>query len=203
MTPYSLNLLAGPDAEAVTLDEVLSQIQGFNSVPDDQMSYIEDILIPSARISVEKEIGRLLGLQTLELGLQYFPYMIEFPRPPLVSVHKITYKDFDEVTTVLFDDSPSSPVTCDLFAKDTSPEPGIVYLRQNKIWPFAVLSAGYPVRITYTAGLETIPVNLKHAVLLMAAHLYANREAVTEKQAYELPLAYKNLCEKSRYEEFR
>jgi uncharacterized phiE125 gp8 family phage protein len=56
------------------------------------------------------------------------------------------------------------------------------------------------VKITYTAGsygdgatVDTCPKLVKAAVLLLAAHLYENREATTDLKLVELPIGVTRL----------
>ncbi|WP_334185091.1 head-tail connector protein [Novosphingobium sp.] len=56
------------------------------------------------------------------------------------------------------------------------------------------------VKVTFTAGYETVPADLKHAALLLISHLYENREAVAAADFKVVPFAVEAIL--GRYRAF-
>lgn len=123
----------------------------------------EAVIIPviaAAREYCEGITGRAIAQQEVELVLDKLEHFIPLPKPPIVSVTRVTYKDEDGTAHEITD-----------YIVDTIK--GIVYipnLPTERLYPFS------PVSIVYNAGYQDVPKMLRQAVLLVAAHWYENRE---------------------------
>jgi len=166
-----------PSSEPVSVDDVKTHLR-ISSSDDD--TYIQNILIPTARSMVENMSQRAILTQTWDLYLDEFPGSSEepiyVPRPPLQSVSYIKYIDTngDEQTW-----------SSDEYQVDTNNEPARIYPAYGYTWPSARDEAG-AVRIQFVAGyaddtddsdFDKIPKELLHAIYLLVGHWYENREA--------------------------
>lgn len=145
--------------EPVSLEDTkiyLRTILGDTSEDDAVISPV----ISAAREYCEGITGRAIAQQEIELVLDTLEHFIQLPKPPIVSVSRVTYMDEDGVVHEILD-----------YVVDTIK--GIIYipnLPQEKLYPFS------PVHVYYNAGYENVPKMLRQAVLLVAAHWYENRE---------------------------
>lgn len=144
-------------------------------------------LITTARQHVENTLRRSLITQTWELWLDAFPSAdyIEVPLPPLISVTSITYYDVDDTVATM---------DADEYFVDVKSEPGRIGLNDGETWPSTTLRPRNGVCVTFVSGYgaaAAVPKAIKQAMLLLLAHLYENREAVTTSGGApnELPFA--------------
>jgi uncharacterized phiE125 gp8 family phage protein len=133
-----------------------------------------DTLILSATQVIEAETRRAFITRAFTLSLTEFPAgILSLPRSPLVSVTSITYKDEAGATQTL---SSSAYLA---FAINGV---GRVQLKGSQTWPSVYAEGGMVVDVNFTAGYSasaaSVPVALKHAVMLQAAHMYENRGSV-------------------------
>ena len=198
---YTLRRISGPAAEPVSLAEAKNHCK-VDTTDDD--AYITS-LIPVAREEIEQLLHRVIGQQTWELKLEYFPAEgIKIPFPPLIDVLSIKYTDEDGIEQVLSDSETSPVIASSIYAVETADEPGFIYLAPDEEWPDDELYTGFPVIIKFSCGLTTVPAPIKHAILLMVGHLYANREAVIvaanyqQASAIEIPLGVEALLDQYR-----
>lgn len=149
-------------------------------------------LITAARLQVESDTGRAIGLQTWRGAQLYWPrtpYLL-LPACPLVSVESITYATADGVQTM----APAGYVV--------RPSPhgyGQVALAAGAAWPASQLL--YPgITINLTCGYQTPPPPLKEAIGALLVYWYDNPEAAIASTAYKaevgiLPLRYQELIQ--------
>ena len=93
------------------------------------------------------------------------------PRPPLVSITSITYKDTAGATQTFSNTN---------YLVLTDDEPGRIALKYGKEWPDTYADAGAVV-VTYAAGYAdaaSVPDPIKQAIRFLVGHFYENREAV-------------------------
>ncbi len=171
--------ISGPTNELVTIDEAKDHCYIIHD-EDDQILYG---LIIAARKAIENRIGKLIGEQTVELGLSYWPYdcypvRIELPRPPARELLSIKYTLQDLTETTLVDLEASPQITSDIYVFDTLGLPGGIYLRSGESWPTDILAEGFPIRIRYKAGIVegAHMENLRLLILLVVGYLYAHRD---------------------------
>jgi uncharacterized phiE125 gp8 family phage protein len=145
------------------------------SIVKDALVNVEDTLLTNlitvARETCENITNRALATQTLELSLDEFPIgNIRLPRPPLVSVTSIYYKDSDGTDTEWANTN---------YIVDITKEPGEVVLTYGNTYPVFTEYPTGAVKIIYVAGYTTdCPKSIKQAMLLLIGHLYENREEV-------------------------
>lgn len=153
------------------------------------------ILIRAAVQFVQQRTGRALLPSTWRQRLDNFPCSLEpifLLRSPLRAVTSITYTDSDGDTQTV----DSATYTA------TDGDPPAISLAVNSQWPLdAILCRRGAVTINFTAGYDdtaAIPTCLVHAVYLLVAHWYENREAVSEINLKPVPMAVENLLEMER-----
>tara|TARA_R100000655_G_scaffold83884_1_gene123489 strand:+ start:1042 stop:1704 length:663 start_codon:yes stop_codon:yes gene_type:complete len=186
---------------AITLAEAKTHLRIDGSEDDTYLN----ALISTAQFTAEKYTGRAITNQTLKLGLDGLPYAddnkyypegfftapdinrslgyIVLPRPPLVSVTHFKYYDEDNTATTFATSN---------YHVDTQTEPGRLVLKRGKTFPSASdLRTANAYEITYVAGYgssrDDVPTPIKQAIKLLVAHLFENREAVTDKSANGIP----------------
>lgn len=137
-----------------------------------------DIHIGAARRYVESKTNRTIHQKTLKWLLRDFPdndYIILPRATPLISISSLVYIESDGT---------SNTWAAANYIADTVSEPGRVYVDYGGTWPSYTPYPVWPVQVTYLAGIATTsPVteashHIKIPVLMFAAHLYENREAV-------------------------
>jgi uncharacterized phiE125 gp8 family phage protein len=184
--------------EPVSVDEMLhhSRIDS-----DADYTYVAG-LISAARAYIEKTAWLTLMPTVLELVLQSWPgaRYIELPQSPVRSVTSVTWLDRAGATQT---------VSAGDYVVDTARIPGRVVLKSGKSWPSGELFEASAIRVRYMAGYadalgaspaqdvitaarDAVPVNIRHAIKLLVAHWYENREQVTVQAgvstAVSLPL---------------
>ncbi len=133
--------------------------------------------------------GRSLITQTWDMDLDRFPaWAIEVPRPRLLSVESIKHVDTDGVLRTL---------DASGYRVDAKREPGRITPAYGEVWPAtrAVMNA---VTVRFKAGYgdeaETVPADIRQALLLIVGRHYAHREDVRDGMpASELPLGAQHL----------
>lgn len=153
-----LTLVTPPTVWPVTLAEAKTQVRVTHTAED---SYIST-LIKAATRYVEQTLSMSIAEQTWQLTLDAFADAIELPRGPVQSVDEFEYLDSDGLPVAVSDD---------LYTADfVSRSPWLV-LNSGESWP-TTLDAVNVVAITYTAGMETVPEDLRHAILVQIQLLY-------------------------------
>lgn len=112
--------------------------------------------------------------------------VISIPLPPLISIDAIKYIDVDGIEQVL---APTE------YAVDISTYFGSVYPGYGKAWP-ATRNQRQAVRIEFTAGYgdaDDVEPDLVLALTMLIGHYDINREAVADREMYEIPLGVADL----------
>lgn len=171
-----LKLITAPAVEPVLLAEAKTHLR-VDTTADDTL--IEG-LIAAARETLESTLSRALINQTWELVMDAFPggNRIRLPRPPLVSVTSIKYKDKNGVEYT----------ATSKYIVDTDSEPGQIVLHDDETWPSDELYEVGAVRVRYVAGYgaagANVPRPLRQALLLLVGDWYENREDTVIAQGY-------------------
>jgi uncharacterized phiE125 gp8 family phage protein len=167
-----------PPSPIVTVAELKSHLRVDFDDDDDLMSD----LVVSAQAYVEgpEGIGLVLAPSTWRLNLDGFPadQVIAIPLGPVTAVSGISYVDPAGATQAL----DLANVRVDLDARPARITPAL-----TKSWPDAAAVTG-AVKVTFTAGPPSPDPALKRAVLMLAAHWYANPSATAPGQVPEIPL---------------
>jgi len=162
---YRYKVISVP-AEPISLSEAKTHVRVDT---DDEDLYIAS-LITAARELVESTIDRALAPQTLALYLDTFPPgAIELARPPLQSVTGVSYKDCNGATVTL---TPNTD-----YLVDADSPTGRIVPAYGKAWPSFTPWPVNPIKVEYSAGTAECPAPIRHAMLLMVGHMYANRES--------------------------
>ena len=134
-----------------------------------------DSLITMARKDAEQFLHRKLIQATLTGYLDKWPAgdSIVMPFGNLQSVTSVKYKDTDG------DETEFSPAD---YIVATETEPGQIILGYGEVWPNVTLYPSNPIAIIFVAGYgasgSNVPEPLRHAIKLILADKYENREDV-------------------------
>lgn len=174
----TLKIKTPPTVEPVSLTEAKLHLRVEHTDEDTLISN----LISAAREHAESFQNRAFITRTYDLFLDNWPSRsFTLPQGPIQEILSIGY--FNE-------NGEEGQVDPGAYSLDSE---GHIYLKSGKSWPNIVtLQEKDGVKISYKAGIsddaDNIPRYIKQAMLLMIAHWYAYREAVSEKSLYEVPL---------------
>ena len=188
--PIPALTLVTPAAPIVTWGEAASHLR----IDDETERALVETYVEAATQHLDAEYGILaggtLGVQTWELHLDAFPWgPILIPLSPLVDVLAVSYVDMDGFGQSI------DPLN---YAIDNKSRDGWVVPVAGFAWP-STLAAINVVTVRFRAGNATVPAPLKHAVLLLAGHLYENREATTPATLSEIPIGVYTLVAPYRH----
>jgi uncharacterized phiE125 gp8 family phage protein len=193
---YALNQYAVPAEEPITVGEAKAQLR-IDTTDDD--TYLTT-LVTAARLYVEGYIGRRLVTQTWDFIRNDFPVgnrEMQIPYGPVQSITYIKYIDTGGTLTTMS----ASDYEVDLYSLVPK-----VYPAYSLIWP-TPRDVRNAVTVRYVAGYglpssglpKAVPENIKHAVKLLVAHLYENREPVLiGTNLVEIPMTIKALLDAER-----
>lgn len=171
--------LITPSAPLVSLAEAKRHVRTMDF--DDDDDYLTS-LIAVAQAHVDGPsgwLGRSFGEQSWRLSLNAFPTGgIKLPAPPLISVEAMEYTDVNGATQTI----------TDFRAYGVADTRGCGYLLPvyGGAWPVA-RDQPEAVRIEFTAGMASIPPQLKHGMLLLIGEWYENREDAGAIKLNEIP----------------
>lgn len=190
----NLRLVTAPTSEPVSTSEAKSHCRVDISTDDTLIAG----LIIAAREEFENQADKTLFTTTWKLVLDTWPeaHYIELPRPPLVSVTSVVYKD---------DDGNSYTLPTSSYIVDTDAFPGRVVLKDAASWPSVTLYESGAITVTYVAGYAltaSIPQRYKQAILMLVGHWYENREAVQTTGAVpkSMPFAWESIVDTAKWE---
>jgi len=163
-------LNTAPVLYPITLAEAKSHLRIPTAITNDD-TYIQT-LIYIAIDYVEQFTARRLLTQTWKAYLNRWPDT-EYIRLP--------FGKLASVTSVVYTDSDGDPTTMDSgdYIVDTNSEPGQVVLDYGESWPSFTEYPVNPICITYVCGwteASAVPPAIKHAIKILVADLYENRE---------------------------
>lgn len=179
-----LKLISGPgigspsDTEPVSLAEALAHLRIDSGDEDALISS----LVTAARTYAENYCNRAFITQVWDLVLDAFPRdILELPKAPLQDIEEVVYIDHAGAEQTL---------AASQYKVDTITDPGRIAPAYGEAWP---VTRGEPnaVRIRFSAGYggvaTAVPAPIKHAILLLVAHLFENREAARDGAWSRLP----------------
>ncbi|MDX0597152.1 phage gp6-like head-tail connector protein [Sinorhizobium medicae] len=173
-----------PAGPAVTLAEAKRHLRVFHD--DDDADITSMIAAAEASIEGANGVGIALLSQTWRLSLDHFPYQIIVPLGPVTAVTSVTYRDGSDVEQ-------SVPG----LRYDLDQQPLRIWPARDASWPSVACEPG-AVKITFECGYQTLPQDLRWALLLLVGHFYENREAVADGGLAELPLGVASILERYR-----
>ena len=177
----ALELVTGPTQEPVTLDEAKAQLR-LDIADDDGL--LAGYLI-AAREHIEGQIKRDLVTKTWDYTIDWaWPVRgvkqhIRLPINPVQSVTSVSYVDEAGATQTLA--TSQYTVAARTSYSYVTPAYDVTWNTTRRV-PDAVT-------VRFVSGYLHCPQDLKAAVMLLAAHFYENREAVTAKAMSEVPLS--------------
>ena len=161
-------IVAEPAIEPVTVAELKAQCRIDHTDEDTLLAS----LIKTARLQVEGWTGRALITQTRRAFFPKIAASFRLPGPPVASVS--TLKVYDSANA-------STTVTSTGYLVDALN--GRLITTSTIEWPSITLLDLNPVQIDYVCGYgataASVPEPIRQAILMIAAHLYEHREAVT------------------------
>lgn len=156
-----------PECEPVTVDE----LKFFSNIDATVHDTLLEGFIKAARIATENYLGRAIITQSIKMTMDFWPSdVIEFKRPPLISVTKVATLDEDDVETTY---------AASNYYVITESIPGKLVLKQSATAPVNTERdyAGYLIQ--YKAGYgedrSSVPQPIKEGIMLWAATVYATR----------------------------
>lgn len=165
----TLALISGPTTEPVTLAEAKDHCRLESSADD----AIVASLITTSRLHVEAALGLALLSQRWKLTRHAWPALgtLRMPLRPVLAVDSITVADQDGTRVELdraswfFENDPRGVSSLRPVAPGRWPEPGIRY-------------GGIAIDFEAGYGRESadVPGPIRHAILMLVAHWYENRE---------------------------
>lgn len=165
----SIRQITAGTSEPVELAELRKHLHA--STEDDDL--VVD-LQEAARDYVETWTRRALRANTTwRLTLDDWPEggVIELARSPVNSSTSV-------VVTYYPSTGGSQTWASTNYVVDTEAEPARVVLKRDNEFPTTTLRSANGVRVQFKAGSTTTPARAKHAIKMLCAHWYANRESV-------------------------
>lgn len=168
---YGLRLVSSAAIDPVSLAEARAHCRIDESADDGLVAGY----IMAARSYIENATGLSLITQTWEMTLHDWPHADEgivLPRQPVQSITSVQYYDTSGALQTL-----SSAA----YEIDTTAMPAQIKLADGYSWP-QLDDKLVSVIVRFVAGYGSspgaIPEAIRHAILLMVGHFYANREQV-------------------------
>lgn len=173
-----LKLITAPAVEPITLDQLKLQCR----IDGTDEDLLLAIIIQAARAKAENYTGTAIISQVWEQTLDAWPEAeIELLKPPVTAITSVTYRDAEGATQILSNA---------LYTLDAATFPGWLLPQVDVTWPDTDGSAS-AIAIRYTTGYAdaaSIPADMRAWLLLTAAYLYAQREAlVVDGRVSEIP----------------
>lgn len=119
---------------------------------------------------------------------------LELARDRVTGVTAVGYYDEDDAEQEL----PAYADDATGWRSDTTGQPSLVYLPSDSPPTLSALRPR-PVYVDFTAGwanANSLPDDVRVAILQLASHLYANRESHTPDDLKELPAGFRRVCDK-------
>lgn len=159
-----LKLITKRTSNLITIAEAQSHLRVDS---DDDISYVEG-LIYAAENYINDVCDRSYVAETFDYYLDDFKSPIYLPLAPIASITHVRYYDGDNTEQTMVENTD--------FYQDIISEPG--YIRALETWP-SVYDKPNAVVIRFVTGAtspEIVPMEYKHAALLLIGEMYAERE---------------------------
>lgn len=154
---------------------------------------VEDALIASLRDAacmwVEGYTNSKLHTTTAVGHLRGF-HRTAFAVGPVTALSSVKYQ-----TTSSTAEGDLTTMATSQYYFDFSTQPAVIaFVDSPSVYDYS----HYPVRIAFTYGHATPPEPMVHAVRLLAAHLYENRQQVTDRTSYQIQVGVEALLSQYR-----
>lgn len=196
MNPAQYSIATAPTSEPVSFDEMADHLR---LIGDDDEGYVTG-LISVAREYIESVTGRATMSATYRVvaptwdDLRNTMERIPLFRTPLVSITSIKY--YPPVTATRTTWSSAN------YYAITATSPGQVFIPSSVSLPDVEEERPDAIEILFVAGHSTVaevPPMMRHAIKLMAAHLYENRSPyITGTIVNAMPMTLTSLIQNQR-----
>lgn len=153
---------------AVTLEEARAHLLKTSTDTADD-AYIQH-LIEAAQKEVEDRCDISLAPVTWEMYLDDFPGVIKIWLYPIATIDSVKYIDGDGTTQTITDTN---------YVTDLASKPARIAVASGYSWPSDVRDSIASVIVRFTTGWvapDTVPSDIKQAILLLIGDWYDNRE---------------------------
>jgi uncharacterized phiE125 gp8 family phage protein len=182
---FALVRVTAPSASPVSLAEAKAQMRVEGTDDDTIIQRLIDAAV--AFVDVQGVLGRAMITQTWGEWLAPNPSTVILSLGPVQSVSAIKYYDVDGVlqTATLSD-----------FNVFGTPNRITVSPKSGKAWP-VTQTRDDAIKIEYVIGYgatsASVPQTVRHALMMLVAHWYENRETSAEKQMVDLPYGFSEM----------
>jgi uncharacterized phiE125 gp8 family phage protein len=179
---FSLVRVTAPATAPISLAEAKAQMRVDGSDDDTIIQRLIDAAV--AFVDVQGVLGRAMITQTWAEWIAPNPSTVLLSIGPVQSVSSIKYYDIDGVlqTATLAD-----------FNVFGTPNRITITPKTSKAWPITQ-TRDDAIKIEYVVGYgstsASVPQTVRHALLMLVAHWYENRETTQEKQMQDLPYGF-------------
>ena len=179
-------LVTPPAAYPVTLAEAKANCR-IDGTDEDTLV---NGLIAAATAHVESRTGRSIIERVYDVTFDAFADEMILPVGPVLSVDEVAYLDTTNATQTLASSA---------YQVDNTNSPHRIIREPGASWP-AASQRKNAVTVTVTVGYDTVPPELKQAILLLVGDWYRNREStVVGTISSELPNAVNALLANHTY----
>lgn len=193
--PRTVSVVQAAQGSIVSLAELKQHIRVEHTDDD---TYLQS-LIYAATEWCEKKVDRYFIQTRLSATWDYFPVEIRLPKPPIYTLNPsitIFYKDAAQNEVLLA----SSEYRVEYG------EPGVLRPNYAGTWPSAISDVN-SVTVSWNAGYgsdgQSIPIGVRHAVLMLAGHLYERRLAYDNIASIEVPMGVNALLMANSWGSYR
>ena len=179
---FSLVRVTAPAALPISVAEAKAQMRVEGNDDDTIIERLVNAAV--AFVDVQGVLGRAMITQTWGEWLAPNPSTVMLSLGPVQSVSAIKYYDIDGVlqTATLAD-----------FNVFGTPNRITITPKTSKAWPITQ-TRDDAIKIEYVVGYgstsASVPQTVRHALLMLVAHWYENRETTQEKQMQDLPYGF-------------
>lgn len=187
---HALELVTPPLAQPISLAEAKSQLRVEHTDDDTIISRLIGVAV--AYVDATGALGACMMTQTWGQWLGQNPGTVTLLLGPVQSVSAVKYYDVDNV---LQTDTLSN---YNILGTKTRT---IVAPKNGANWP-TTFQRDDAIQIQYACGYGgtsySVPQNVRHAMMMLVAHLYENREATQNDKLISVPFGFDEMLGQSR-----
>ena len=182
---FSLVRVTAPSASPISLAEAKAQMRVEGNDDDIVIQRLIDSAV--AFVDAQGVLGFAMITQTWAQWLSPNPGTVQLSLGPVQSVSAVKYYDVDGVlqTATLSD-----------FNVFGTPNRITVSPKAGKAWP-VTQTRDDAIKIEYVVGYgatsASVPQTVRHALMMLVAHWYENRETSSEKQMLDMPYGFSEM----------